>query len=93
MPDVDVHQDEVAFEQGQVAGVVEVDVEHLAVAAPVAAKVEQDALVGLRGGVEGGGQVGLGLRWIGIDVAARGCARTAPKAREGECDELEGLQH
>jgi hypothetical protein len=45
--DVDVDEDEVGVENGQVLRVVEVDVEHLAVAAPVAAEVEQDALVGL----------------------------------------------
>ena len=72
MADVDVDQDEVGLEDGQVRGVVEVDVEHLAVAAPVAAKVEQDALVGGGGGLEGGGEVGLGLRRVGIDFAAGG---------------------
>jgi hypothetical protein len=72
MADVYVDQYEVGLEDGQVLGIVEVDVKHLAIAAPVAAKVEQDALVALRGSSEGCGHVGFGLRGIGIDRPACG---------------------
>ena len=77
MPDVDVDEDEVGFQDGPIRGVVKVKVQHLAIAAPVAAKVEQDALVGLPCGLEGSGDIGLGLRRIGIGVAAvRGGGRS-----------------
>ncbi len=79
VPDVHVDEDEVGFKNGPVAGVVEVEVQHLAVAAPVAAKVEQDALVGRGCGLEGGGNVGFGLRRIGIDIAAGGAGRAGGK--------------
>ena len=84
--DVHVDQDEVGFKNGQVAGVMEVDVEHLAVAAPVAAEVEQNALVGCGGGFQGGGDIGFGLRRVGIDVAAGGvgrCRRQRPAGQQG----------
>src|SRR5208283_817010 len=67
--DVDVDEDKVGFEDGPVFGVVEVKIEHPAVAAPVAAEIEQDALVRSRGGSKGGSQIGFGLGRIGIDVA------------------------
>ncbi len=42
-PDVDVDEDEVGFEELAVGRVVEVDVENLAIAAPVSAEVDEDA--------------------------------------------------
>ncbi len=93
VPDVHVDQDEVGFENGPVAGVMEVDVQHLAVAAPVAAKVEQDALVGSRGGLESGGDIGFGLLRIGIDFAAGGVGRAGGKNQSEEKGEkFDGLQ-
>ena len=70
MPDVHVDQHKVGLQQGLVPGVMQVDVQHLAVAAPVAAKVQQNALVGGGGGFERGRDLGLRLPRIGIDVAA-----------------------
>ena len=81
MADVDVDEHKVGFENGQVRGVVEVNVEHLAIAAPVAAEVEQDALVGDRGGFEGGSKVGFGLRRVGIDFAAGRTGGSDARAR------------
>lgn len=49
--DVDVDEEEVGFEEKAILVVVEVDVEDLAIGTPVAAEVEEDALVGLRGGL------------------------------------------
>ena len=46
VPDVDVHENEVRLEDRAILRVVEVDVEHLAVAAPVSAEIEDYALVG-----------------------------------------------
>ena len=45
LADVDVDEDEVFGEEFEVGRLVEVDVEDLAVAAPVAAEVEDDAFV------------------------------------------------
>ena len=47
---------------------VEVDVEDLAVAAPVAAEVEDDALVLEAGLLEGGGDVGFGIGVCGVEM-------------------------
>jgi hypothetical protein len=61
---------------------VEVKVQHLAVAAPVAAEIEQNAAV--RGGrsLERGGQVGSGLPGIGIDQVIGGVGRVGGKGQE-----------
>jgi hypothetical protein len=82
-----------ASRMGRFFGIVEVDVQHLAVAAPVAAEVDEDALVGLRGGLEGGGQVGFGLAGIGIDVALAGWAVGGADGQQGgQGEELDDLQ-
>ncbi len=47
---------------------MEVDVEDLAVAAPVAAEVEDDALVFGAGLLEGGGDVGFGIGFGGVEM-------------------------
>ena len=52
--DIDVDEEEVLVEELEVRGLVEVDVEDLAVAAPVAAEVEDDPLVFEAGLLEGG---------------------------------------
>jgi hypothetical protein len=59
--DVDVDEDEVFLEEFSIGTLVVVDVEDLAVAAPVAAEVEQDALVFAAGTNESGGDVGVGV--------------------------------
>ena len=66
--DVDVDEDEVLGEEFGVGLLVEVDVEDLAVAAPVAAEVEDDALVLALACGDGGGDVGAGVRGLGVEV-------------------------
>ena len=66
--DVDVDNDVVGIEQGFVGGIVEVDIQNLAIAAPVTAEVEEDMLVGDRRGLESCGEVNLGPLRCGIDV-------------------------
>lgn len=94
LADVDVDEDEIGLQDGQVFRVVEVDVEDLAVAAPFAAEVEQDTLVGGRGGLESGGDVGFGVRGVGIDFAAGrvgGCGSQGQQhGKDGEFDSLQG---
>jgi hypothetical protein len=69
--DVYVDQDEVLVEDGEVFGLVEVEVQDLAVAAPVAAEVEDDAFVLAACGFEGGGDVLAGAGDVGEDVGVR----------------------
>ena len=66
--DVDVDEDEVFGEEFGVGALVIVDVEELAVAAPVAAEVEEDALVFAAGLGESGGDVGGGVGGLGVEV-------------------------
>ena len=61
-------EEEVLFEEFQVGALVEVDVEDLAVAAPVAAEVQDDALVLAAGLGEGGGDVGGRIGGLGVEV-------------------------
>jgi hypothetical protein len=66
--DIDVDEDVVPGEEITIRRLVEVEVEDVAVAAPVAAEVEDDALV-LGGGLpNSGGYVGLGVRGFGVEV-------------------------
>ncbi len=65
---VDVHEDEIGFEDGAIDGIVEIDVEHVAVAAPVAAKIQQDTLMLYRGGLQGCCQFLPGLGRSGVDI-------------------------
>ena len=66
--DVDVDEEEVLVEEFQVWALVEVDVENLAVAAPVAAEVEDDSLVFEAGLFESGGDFGFGVSLSGVEV-------------------------
>jgi hypothetical protein len=66
--DVDVDEDEIFGEEFGVGTLAVVDVEKLAVAAPVAAKVEENAFVLAAGLGEGGGDVGSGVGGLGIEV-------------------------
>ena len=50
---------------------MEVDVEDLAVTAPVASEAEKDALVLGAGPVQRGGDVGLGIGDVGVEVRIR----------------------
>jgi len=72
VPDVDVDLDEVFGEELVIGGLVSVDVEDLAVAAPVAAEVDEDALVLAVGQGDGGVEIVLGGGDFGIDVFGRG---------------------
>ena len=67
--DVDVDEDEVLVEERRRWGLVEVDVEDLAVAAPVAAEVEDDALVLGFGLLEAGGYELFRIGGFVIEVA------------------------
>ena len=66
--DVDVDEDEVFGEEFGVGALVIVDVEELAVAAPVAAEVEEDAFVFAAGLGESGGDVGGGVGGLGVEI-------------------------
>jgi hypothetical protein len=70
--DIDVDHDEVLFEEVEVRLLVEVDVEDLAVAAPVATEVEDDALVFVASLLEGCGDVGCGVRVGDVEVLLDG---------------------
>lgn len=90
--DVDVDDDEVGFKEREVSGIMEVDIENLAVAAPIAAEVDKDALVGLSGGFEGGSEVGTSLGWVRIDVAGSGVGSASGKDKQdAESEESGGL--
>jgi hypothetical protein len=65
---VDVHQQEVLVEEFQVGALMEVDVENLAVTAPIAAEVEDDSLVLQAGLFESGGDFGFGVGFCGVEV-------------------------
>ena len=77
--DVDVNDDEVLGEDLGVGALVIVDVEDLAVTAPVATEVEDDAFVFAAGADEGGGDVGGRVSGLGVEVLVdmrsvlRGC--------------------
>jgi hypothetical protein len=88
LADVDVDDDEVTVEELEVGRLMEVDVEDLAVAAPVSTEVEDDTLVLGAGLGEGGGDVGLGVSGGGIEVAIDEGERGLGGEREGrDCGE------
>jgi hypothetical protein len=66
--DIDVDKDKILFQKIRVGGLMEVDVENLAVAAPVAAEVEDDTFVFDAGLLESGGDIGLGVRLCGVEM-------------------------
>ena len=66
--DVDVDEDKVFGEEFGVGALVIVDIENLAVAAPVASEVEDDAFVFATGTDESGGDVGGGVGGLGVEV-------------------------
>jgi len=69
---VDVDLDEVFGEELVVGGLVGVDVEDLAIAAPVAAEVDEDTLVLAVGQGDGGVEIVLGSGDFGVNVFGRG---------------------
>ena len=66
--DVDVDDDKVFGEDLGVGTLVIVDVEDLAVSTPVAAEVQEDALVLATGADDGGSDVGGGVGGFGVEV-------------------------
>jgi hypothetical protein len=66
--DVDVDEEKVFVEEFQVWGLMEVDVENLAVAAPVAAEVEDNAFVLEAGLLESRSDFGFGIGFGGVEV-------------------------
>jgi hypothetical protein len=70
--DVDVDEEEVLVEDLEVGTLVQVDFEDLAVAAPVAAEGEDDALVLVAGLPEGGDDIGLGVGFGGVEMFVDG---------------------
>jgi hypothetical protein len=65
---VNVDQEKILFEEIQIRRLMQIDVEHLAVAAPVATKVEDDALMLKASLLEGSGDVGCGIGVGAIEV-------------------------
>jgi hypothetical protein len=66
--DVDVDEEEVLVEEFQVWALMEVNVEDLAIAAPVAAEVEDDSLVLEAGLFESGGDFGFRVGLGGVEM-------------------------
>jgi hypothetical protein len=66
--DVDVDHDEVFVEELRVGGLMEVDVEDLAVAAPVTTEVEDDALIVAACLLEGVCNIDLRVGGVGVEV-------------------------
>ena len=69
--DVDVDDDEVFLEELGVGILVIVDIKDLAVAAPVAAEVKEDALVLAAGADESCGDIGVGVGGLGVKIFVR----------------------
>jgi len=68
LADVDVGDDERPVEGGGDFGGVEGFVEHVTIKAPVAAEDEENTLVGGRGGMDGFGDLFVGIDALGIEV-------------------------
>jgi len=66
--DVDVDEEEVLVEEFQVWALMKVDVENLAIAAPVAAEVEDDSLVLEAGLFESRGDFGFRVGFGGVEM-------------------------
>ena len=66
--DIDVDKNEVFVEELGVGTLVIVDIENLAVAAPVTPKIEQDPFVFGSGTSECCGDVGCGIGCLGVEV-------------------------
>jgi hypothetical protein len=64
--------DKVFVEEFEVGTLVEVDVEDLAVATPVAAEIEDDAFVFEAGLFEGSGDVAFGIGLCGVEMLLDG---------------------
>ncbi len=69
---VDVNLDEVLGEETAVRRLLEVEIEDVAVAAPVAAEVDEDALVLAAGSGDRSLQVFVGGGGVGVDVLGAG---------------------
>src|SRR5665213_2007792 len=67
-----VDEDEIFIEQFRVGGLVKVDVENLAIAAPVAAKVQDHAFVLTLCLGQPGCDIGGGISGLGVEMLRRG---------------------
>ena len=66
LADVDMNQNKVFLEEFSVGTLMVVDVENLAIAAPVAPEVEQNSLVFAVGADESGGDVRVSVGGLGV---------------------------
>jgi hypothetical protein len=66
--DVDVDEEEVLVEEFEIWALMEVDVENLAVAAPIASEVEDDSFVVEAGLFKGRGDFGFRVGFGGVEV-------------------------
>ena len=90
VPDIDVNEHEVGLKNGQVRGIVEVNIEYLAIPAPVAAEVNQEALVRRGGGFQSGGKIGFRLRRGRINLTAGRTGGSGSKGKDNrENEEVE----
>ena len=81
MPDVDVNQDVVGFEQNAVRCVMKEIIEHMAVGAPISTEIKNDAFMRDRRGFQRNLDLRRRLRRIGINV---GQSRARRVSRENE---------
>ena len=89
MADVDMDDDEVSGDQFGVRGLVVVNVEQLAVAAPVAAEVEDDAFVLAASPLNRGSDVGCGLCRFGVEVLVHHGVLGLRRDRTDQCEKHE----
>ena len=95
-PDIDMHQDEVSVQQRSIRGIVEIMIENVAISAPVAAKVENHAVVGRPRRDKSRVQFELCAVGGGINVLLGGSAADARQRdqqgqkRGRECPQVEG---
>src|SRR5260370_41779402 len=71
-PDIDVNEDVVGFQDGPVHRVMKVKIKNVAIGTPIAAEVQDDALVSRGRCGEGGRQVAFRLARLRVDVALGG---------------------
>jgi len=85
--DVDVDEDVVRVQDGSIGLVVEVDIQHMAVGAPVRSEIENHTLVGGAGCLEPGEQIGFGLLRLRVDGWGGGAGgQDCERGQNGELD-------
>jgi hypothetical protein len=91
--DVHVHEYIVGFENGTVLLIVEVDVEHLAIAAPVSAEINENAFVGGGRSFQCSSDISMRLRGVRVDVAICSKCCTRKQHRGGDQVQKPGPFH